>query len=165
MRAHAIRVAALLLVLPFLAIGASPSVAAAAGAGSEKIFPGLDNPGGIAAGPGGAMWFTSYFNDSVGGVTPSGTFRVGFLPDMVGPLAIAAGPDGAMWFTNFDNSVGTSVGRVTTSGTTSYSGPGIDGPDGIVAGPDGALWFTNNGNNSIGRITTWAWSPTTGAQA
>jgi virginiamycin B lyase len=68
------------------------------------------------------------------------------------PQGITRGPDGALWFTN---SVGDSIGRITTSGRiASYKGKGIDDPVSIAAGRDGALWFTNFLNNSIGRITT-----------
>jgi virginiamycin B lyase len=68
------------------------------------------------------------------------------------PQGIAAGSDGALWFTN---SVGNSIGRITTSGTvTRYTDSSILDPVGIASGPDGALWFTNAFGNSIGRIST-----------
>src|SRR5690242_855284 len=68
-----------------------------------------------------------------------------------GPRAMVTGPDGALWYTN---SIGNSIGRITTSGhvKSAFHAPSIRRPSGIAAGPDGALWFTNSW--TIGRITT-----------
>jgi virginiamycin B lyase len=134
-----------------LAAGAA-GTPAVSGAGSVTIYPGIDSPRGITAGPDGALWFTNYGNNSIGRVTTTGKVHLYTGAAIDEPYEITAGPDGALWFTNHGNN---SIGRITTSGkVTHYSGTGIKGPVGITAGPDGALWFTNYGNNSIGRITT-----------
>jgi virginiamycin B lyase len=68
------------------------------------------------------------------------------------PQSIVAGPDGSLWFTN---SVGNSIGKITTSGKiTTYTAPGVTDPVGIAAGPDGSVWFTDALGDSIGKITT-----------
>ncbi len=67
-----------------------------------------------------------------------------------GPQAIATGPDGALWFTN---SMGRSIGRLTTAGVFSnYFDAALREPAGITAGPDGAMWFTDRSAGLIGRI-------------
>jgi streptogramin lyase len=130
---------------------------------------GLGGPTGITAGPDDALWFTNMDGGpdgkgTIGRITPSGALSTpGASASIVNPAGITAGPDGALWFTNNGGTdtgtgTGTTIGRITTSGTIySYSGTGISGPEGITAGPDGALWFTNYGangtGNSIGRIT------------
>jgi streptogramin lyase len=136
--------------VPLVSIGLTAGVASASTAGSMTIYPGIDSPYGITAGPDGALWFTNNHGNSIGRITTSGKVTTYTGTGIDGPEGITAGPDGALWFTNFSNN---SIGRITTSGTvTNYTGTGIDEPDGITAGPDGALWFTNG--DSIGRITT-----------
>jgi virginiamycin B lyase len=131
------------------------ALARASGAGHVRIFPGIAIPGGITAGPDGALWFTN--GDSIGRMTTTGRFTAYYSSGISSPVGITAGPDGALWFNNADtnNAPVGAVGRITTAGkVTSYTAAGIDTPVGITAGPDGALWFADKANNSIGRITT-----------
>jgi virginiamycin B lyase len=69
-----------------------------------------------------------------------------------GPRAMVTGPDGALWYTN---SIGNSIGRITTSGhvKSAFHAPSIRRPSGIAAGPDGALW-TISYTGEIMRVTT-----------
>jgi len=112
---------------------------------------GVFSPYGIAPGPGGTLWFTTW-GPAVGRITTSGTITRFSDPSMSTTEGITTGPDGAVWFTNYGMN---SIGRITTTGSvTSFTDQTVDGPTGITTGPDGALWFTNRGGNSIGRITT-----------
>jgi hypothetical protein len=80
----------------------------------------IDNPGGIAAGPDGALWFTNNgntFGDSIGRITTSGKITSYTSAHVGGPEGITAGPDGALWFTNLGDLNGTSIGRITTTVT------------------------------------------------
>ncbi len=106
----------------------------------------------IASGPDGAMWFTEYYGNSIGRITPAATIIQFPVPTTnSNPAGIAAGPDGALWFTE---SSGNKIGRITTAGALAeYPLPhAASQPFGIVAGPDDALWFTESSGNKIGRI-------------
>src|SRR5207302_4789039 len=57
-------------------------------------------PYGITAGPDGNLWFTEYFGNRIGRITPAGVvteFRAGLTGFT--PSGIAIGPDGNLWFT------------------------------------------------------------------
>jgi hypothetical protein len=137
----------LVVGLPLLTLGLTVGKAAASGAGRVTIYPGIDVPYEIAAGPDGALWFTNSGNASIGRITTTGTVTNYTGTGISAPSGITAGPDGALWFTNYLNN---SIGRITTAGAvTNYTGTGINGPSGIVAGPDGALWFTNHLNGLV----------------
>jgi virginiamycin B lyase len=131
-------------------------------------------PGGITAGPDGALWFTEEGGSEdgtakIGRMTTTGVLTNEFDipvtanptpctdPLFVAPLdQITTGPDGALWFTlPRDNK----IGRITTAGVLDPPGgyplpvPGSQ-PEAIAVGPDGNLWFTELLANGIGRITT-----------
>lgn len=114
-------------------------------------LPGQAQPGGIARGFGGDMWFADA-RGGVGRITAHGTvtlFRraVGRRPT----FAIARGPDHAMWFTEPDAH---RIGRITGTGRVTQFSRGIgrgSTPTAIALGPDGNLWFTEGGG--VGRIT------------
>jgi virginiamycin B lyase len=150
---------ALLLAVPVAAVVATVPASASPGAISTYTAPSLANPGGITAGPDGAMWFTN--NTSIGRISTAGKITRYTGPGISDPRFITPGPDGALWFTNEGINSSGSIGRITTTGQiTNYTDPTISAPIGITAGPDGALWFTNLGDfnagdlGSIGRITT-----------
>jgi streptogramin lyase len=107
-------------------------------------------PVGIAAGPGGDLWFGEYDGNQIGRVTPTGAITEYPVPTAGNrPYGIAAGPDGDMWFAEATGK----IGRVTPAGvfTEFFAGIGTNShPDGIAAGPDGNMWFTEYGNNKIG---------------
>jgi streptogramin lyase len=112
-------------------------------------------PFGITAGPDGNVWFTEFFGNRIGRITPSGVvteFSVGITAGAA-PTFITAGPDGNLWFS--EQNVGR-IGRITPSGTVTEFSAGITAGAsllGITAGPDGNLWFTEQ-SSRIGRITT-----------
>ena len=111
-------------------------------------------PGGIAAGPDGALWFTEKANSKTGRISTNGAVTEYSPPTPQStPAGIAAGPDGALWFT--EEGAG-QIGRITAAGAvTEYHASGLgDFPTGIAAGPDVALWYTELNGNRIGRIST-----------
>jgi virginiamycin B lyase len=121
---------------------------------------------GIARGPDGALWFTSFYAANqgsgwIGRITTSGAVSEYTIPYAgVYPYTLTTGADGALWFAGYGV-----IGRVTTAGQFSeYTAPGDIGQVlGMAAGPDGAVWFTNYsipGDTGfypfppVGRITT-----------
>ena len=106
-------------------------------------------PNGVAAGPDGNVWFTTF--DKVGKITPSGIITL-FSPPSAGSAVfdITTGPDGNLWFTERNTG---NIGQVTPSGTiTEFATPAQPGRlRDIAAGPDGNIWFADDGGQ-IGRI-------------
>jgi len=118
--------------------------------GDLTEFPAAGRPNSIAAGGGGAMWFTAREN-AIGRIDVNGTvtmFSAG-LPKDSRPGDIALGVDGAMWFTRR-----TGIGRIAPDGAiTTFEAPGMR-PGSIAYGGDGAMWFTDASNPVLGRIAT-----------
>jgi sugar lactone lactonase YvrE len=128
------------------------------------------DPGGIAVGPDGNMWFTEttwhsgrrgrvFTGSAIGRITPAGRITEYPLPAAGSdPGGITTGPDGNLWFTESEGNG--KIGRITPAGRiTEYplpthpSYPEGGSPSSIVAGPDGNVWFTEVIGNKIGRIT------------
>jgi len=120
---------------------------------------------GLTAGPDGNMWFTGFYQDVIGNVTPSGVVTLYRVPLANSrPYGITAGVDGNLWFT-LDAANG--IGRITPDGVITLfpiPTPGVDGITVntsdcvmcgylITAGPQDSLWFTIPAANMIGRIT------------
>ena len=58
------------------------------------------SPWGITAGPDGNVWFTEYFGDVIGRITPTGTITELPTPTQFShPNEICQGPNGKLWFT------------------------------------------------------------------
>ncbi|MBV8435676.1 MAG: hypothetical protein JO029_15455 [Candidatus Eremiobacteraeota bacterium] len=116
------------------------------------------NPGGIAAGPDGKLWFTECTANKIGTITTLGAINVAVSPTTASthPKYITAGPDGAMWFTENGGGGSSHIGRITTGGALNeYLTKTADsGPVSIVAGPDKTLWFTEPSLGDISNITT-----------
>src|ERR671914_734883 len=150
-----------------LAVGLAAMLAIPAAAVAIDEFPVGPNPGGITAGPDGALWFveegtpTSIARITTAGVVTNrfsvpttGTTLPPTDPNYVNALdQITLGPDGNLWFTQpRDNQIGV----ITPAGAlTEYNVSVPDArPDAITRGPDSNLWFTAPGATAIGRITT-----------
>jgi len=130
---------------------------------TTTAFPtaGAGTPHRIVVGPDGALWFTQgspFQGGGIGRITTAGaatspyTAPVSYTQQSL-PYDLTVGPDGALWFTNLST-----IGRVTTGGTTTSYPTGISG-NFIATGSDGALWFTGTsaaGTQAgvVGRITT-----------
>jgi streptogramin lyase len=151
------------LALCLVAVLAMPATAAAID--EFSVAPGA-NPGGITAGPDGALWFVEEGTSTIGRITTAGAvtnhFPVATLPSSLPPTdpnyvnaldQITLGPDNNLWFTQPRDD---QIGVITPGGAVAefnVSPPGSR-PDAITRGPDGNLWFTAPGANLIGRITT-----------
>jgi len=123
-------------------------------------FP-LPTPGsgpvGITAAADGNLWFTEFFTNTIGRITPAGEITEFKIPSSGRqPSAITAGPDGNVWWVarpSTSPAVG-SVGRITPAGVITEFPLLGEVPLDITAGPDGSLWFTEPGFvDKIGRIT------------
>ena len=142
------RPAAILL----LALAASVS-AAFAGSGGESSrnvairlsrSDAIVRPLAIAAGPDGAMWFTSDQTSALGRITVRGIVTTGLAAATPATGPITNGRDGALWFSD-----GVSLARLSLRGAlTEYPGGG----PGIATGPHGGHWFTTGGKY-VGRVT------------
>ena len=114
-----------------------------AGAGSGDSSTG---PQGITPGPDGNLWFTEFWTNRIGRMTPAGVLTEFPIPSPdTAPRGIVAGPDGNLWFVEA-HFTHTAVARITTAGVvTEYSlGGSADDqlqPTDIVAGLDGNLWL------------------------
>jgi virginiamycin B lyase len=144
---------------------------ASAAAIDEFPVPPGSCPGGITAGPDGALWFSAEGTSRIGRITASGVFAgevtipnsanpVPCLdPSFVPPLdQITVGDDNRLYFTEpRDNQIGSidpfNPGAPPVEyGTLHGLAPGAQ-PEGITTGPDGALWFTEAVGGSIRQIT------------
>jgi streptogramin lyase len=113
---------------------------------------GVTNPGTMAAGPMGSVWFINGGGiaeiDSSGHVT---TYTAGL--DAGGtPYDLTNGPNGDLWFT--DNGA-KAVGYITPSGAIhEFSAPAGEVPLQVIAGSDGDIWFYSAGApNAIVKMT------------
>jgi streptogramin lyase len=122
------------------------------------------NPGGgfgtgpesITAGPDGNMWFTEFWTNRIGRLTPGGALTEFPIPTPESaPRGIVAGPDGNLWFVESGRSQ-PAIARISTSGQVVEfpigAGPSDVAPYDIVKGPDGELWFTEM--SAMGHIST-----------
>ncbi len=83
----------------------APLVGRAVGNGGTVSIPayGMDAPSNVITGPDGALWFTNFYNNTIGRITPAGVVSDYTGTGIDGPAGITTGPDGALWFTNYFN--------------------------------------------------------------
>ena len=108
--------------------------------------PGTCQPGGIAAGPDGNVWFTEENGNRIGRITTGGAIH-GVHRRPVGRRGARrdrGGPSGTqrLWFTESGTQQDRRASRPPARSPS--TGPTDAPPDGIIAGPDGALWFTES---------------------
>jgi RNA polymerase sigma factor (sigma-70 family) len=153
--------------------GVQPEIGQVTPAGTITEFrlpAGTPAPQSLAAGPDGALWFTTFSgsgNDMIGRISTTGQIRL--FPDPTlndEPGAIVAGPDGNLWFTAYGGngssrsttSWGT-IARITLQGiVTAFPlpnkpDPASNPPTSLTTGPDGNLWFVVGDEHTLGRIT------------
>jgi virginiamycin B lyase len=114
-------------------------------------FPAPGNPGGLTAGPDGAIWFTEETGNKIGRMTTGGllTHEIPVPTSNSLPTEIAVGPDNLIWFTEFN---GNKIGRVNPDlSITEFSLSG--NPDGITSA-HGSLWVTRFGSDQVSRVST-----------
>src|SRR5436190_24238414 len=95
------------LALVLVALFASP--VAAVTITEFPITTAASSPRAITAGPDGNLWFTEFFGNRIGRITPAGSVTE-FAVANGGPLGITAGPDGNLWLTEAS---GNKNGRIT----------------------------------------------------
>jgi virginiamycin B lyase len=128
-----------------------------------KLPTSASEPGGIVAGPDGALWFVETAVNKIGRISTDGIVTEYPVPTAkaidTDQGFIAVGPDGALWF---NEDLANQIGRITASGqVTEYKLPDEFKPTreqdspirGIVTGPDGALWLTSSAVNAIVKLT------------
>jgi streptogramin lyase len=114
----------------------------------EYVIPTANSePGAIAQGPDGNMWFLEDAStNKIGKITPSGVITEYTLPTTNAfPSGLVSGPDGNLWYD--DENTPPDLGKVTTSGTiTLYTMTA--GSIALAVGPDKNLWAPEfNGGN------------------
>jgi virginiamycin B lyase len=133
-------------VVSVVAAGMCPNIAGAA----VKTYNVGANPGRMARGADGALWFTK--SGAVGRITTAGAVRSYGLPALrsaaiTDVLDLAVAPDGAVWATEGQGS----LARIDRAGAVVEFAPPVLGmPAGVAIGPDGLVWFSDV---VLGRIT------------
>jgi virginiamycin B lyase len=145
--------------------GGYDSVGRISSSGQVSEFPIPDHESGpksIVEGHEGDAWFTEYFADKIGRVTPTGQITGYQLPEGSRPTGITVDGEGNIWVAE---SGADAIGRITPEGVMSnISLPSLVSPGAIAAGPDGRIWFTQSGptgsapprpkiEGTLGRIT------------
>ena len=139
-----------LLVLASVVAMVAPGLAQAAVV--TEFTGGVTNPGAMAAGSDGNVWFIN--GSGIAKIDPSGhvtTYTAGTAPGAT-PYDLTGGPDGDLWFT--DNGA-KAVGYITPGGAIhEFPAPAGDVPLQVVAGADGNIWFYSAGaTHSIVKMT------------
>src|SRR5437879_3166032 len=115
-------------------------------AGAAPAYGFGTGPAGIAPGSDGNIWFTEFWSNGIGRMSPSGQLTE-FPISTPGtqPRGIVAGPDGNLWFTE-SSRFHSAIARMTPSGAITEWVLHPDQPDfnpySIVSGPDGNLWYS-----------------------
>ena len=110
-----------------------------------------DIPTAVAAAPGGCVWFTIDFSDSIGCVEDAKVRRIPKGGRSVEPIGLAADAFGAAWFTDPST---LSVKRITPAGEvrTFPIGTPIVRLGRLAVAPDGGVWFAESTAYSITRL-------------
>jgi streptogramin lyase len=142
------------LLLSALALVIPVAASAAPGEVTDYALPYESEPEGIAAGPGGDLWFAEHGTGKIGRISQAGGLTEYPLQNPTSkPSQVTAGPDGNLWFTAEAEGLG-NVGRITPAGAvTEWQVCGYCRPSGITTGPEGDIWFTLPGSGEVGRIT------------
>ena len=105
-------------------------------------------PGGITAGPDGALWFTNNDgNDSIGRITTGGVvsnYTDASISDPMGSRRGRTAPSGS------PTTATTRSGGSPPAAVSATTRPQHQPSDGIAVGPDGALWFTDHATTRSG---------------
>jgi streptogramin lyase len=145
--------------------GAPDGIVRITPAGQVAGYSAGDNPGSdgfgtgpesITAGPDGNLWFTEFWTNRIGRLSPAGVLTEFPIPTgHSGPRGIVTGLDGNVWFVE-STRLRPAIARITPGGVvTEYqltAEPTDNTPWHIVSGPDGDLWF--NEPYAIGHIST-----------
>lgn len=126
---------------------------------------------GITAGPDGNLWFTEFYDNVVGRITPAGSSTLFNLKTQNSATYITSGPDGALWLTLLNDVGGSTtnqIGRLTTGGVlTTFTVPQASYIWDITSGPGSKLYFTDGASKvwsvtTSGHFTAFPFSDSTG---
>lgn len=130
---------ALAVAIAAFALQASSAQADPALAGTFDV---TGNPGRMATGPDGNVWFTLSTTDDkqLGKITPSGAVTEFHLP--VTLTGLTTGPDGNLWGTTTNAIV--KIPPANPTAATSFTDNNIASGSDITTGPNGNLWTGGN---------------------
>ena len=124
--------------------------------GSPTVYsvPTMNGDNGVAVDGGGNIWVSNANGNSISRLNSAGvstnTYTGGSL---AGPAGVAIDSSGNAWIANDNANNGTTITKITQSGTlTSYSGGGLATPDGIAIDGAGNVWTADLGNNALTEI-------------
>jgi len=136
--------------------------------GSPTVYsvPTMNGDNGVAVDGGGNIWVSNANGNSISRLNSAGvstnTYTGGSL---AGPAGVAIDSSGNAWIANDNANNGTTITKITQSGTlTSYSGGGLATPDGIAIDGAGNVWTANVHGTSVSEFSPFgtALSPTAG---
>jgi streptogramin lyase len=139
-------------LLAVVAIAAAPASAVTKVVTEFKLKTANNQPGDMAVGTDGNVWFVDQNTGKVSQISKTGTIT-GYLTHTPNsrPTGITLGSDGAMWFTE---AAADKIGRISGGGpATDYPIPtAASSPRGITLGTDGDLYFTEYAPHTINKI-------------
>ena len=132
----------------------APASASAAPVVQEFPLPVTDaKPGGITAGPDGALWFVETNKNRVRSIALDGTVS-GPITARDAPTGIASA-FGGVWITEPGGSGHVARALPGDTAVTEFTvSTNPAEPQGITVGPDGLLWYADHKRDVIGRMTS-----------
>jgi streptogramin lyase len=137
-------------LLAVAAIAAAPASAVTKVVTEFTIKTPNNQPGDMAVGTDGNVWFVDQNTSKVAKISKTGAIT-GYLTKTANarPTGITLGPDGAMWFTE---AAVNKIGRIAGPPATDYPLPAGTSPRGITVGTDGNLYFTEYTTHSVAKM-------------
>jgi len=138
-------------LLAVVAVAAAPASAVTKVVTEFKIKTAANQPGDMAVGANGNVWFVDANTSKVAQISKTGAIT-GYLTKTTNsrPTGITLGPDGAMWFTE---AAVNKIGRLSSPPAQEFPIPtAASSPRGITLGTDGDLYFTEYNPHTINKI-------------
>jgi virginiamycin B lyase len=138
-------------LLAVVAVAAAPASAVTKTVTEFKIKTAANQPGDMAVGADGNVWFVDANTSKVAQISKTGAIT-GYLTKTpkATPTGITLGPDGAMWFTE---AAVNKIGRINAGPPAAdFPLPAGTSPRGITTGTDGDLYFTEYTTHAIAKM-------------
>ena len=138
-------------LLVVVAVAAAPASAVTKVVTEFKIKTAANQPGDMAVGANGNVWFVDANTSKVAQISKTGGIT-GYLTHTANskPTGITLGPDGAMWFTE---SAVNKIGRINAGPPAAdFPLPAGTSPRGITTGTDGDLYFTEYTTHAVAKM-------------
>ncbi|MEZ4455900.1 MAG: SMP-30/gluconolactonase/LRE family protein [Gemmatimonadales bacterium] len=118
----------------------------------ELVAEGLYGASGLAVGPGGEIYQSSFFGNSISRIARDGRIAALATSGLSGPVGIAVGGGGELYVCNCSNST---ISRVDTTGRAAPFAAGalFACPNGIAIDDRGDLFVANYSNTTVVKIT------------